>query len=270
MKFRRHQPRGVNWTGWLEPLTRWLRRLATLPARGKLVVSLVGLGGAFVLGYVIAALVLFPAPILASNVPVPRLLGMERSAALQALADAGLAVGDTQTTTHPEAAPDAVVWQDPPAGTAVPPRTSVDVTLSGGPQRVPVPDLVGYDAVLATQLIAAAGLRVRSIDSTQAPVPRGVVVNTRPPAGSTLLPGNGVTLVVSVGAPTITVPNLAGLSEIEAQVVLEQVNLVLGTSVRRTHQTAEPGTVIDQRPAAGTLAAPGTAINVTVARGRTP
>jgi serine/threonine-protein kinase len=270
MRFRRHQPRGSNWTGWLEPLTRRLRRLAALPKRGKLVVSLIGFVGAFVMGYIIAALVVFPAPILASNVPVPRLLGMERSAAIEALADVGLAVGDTQTTSHPEAERDAVVWQDPPAGMAVPPRTSVDVTVSGGPQRVPVPDLVGYDALLAGQLIAAAGLSVRSIDSTQAPVPRGVVVNTRPPAGSTLLPGNGVTLVVSVGAPTITVPNLAGLSEIEAQIILEQVNLVLGTSVRRTHQVAEPGTVLEQRPAAGTLAAPGTAVNITIARRRTP
>lgn len=270
MRFRRHQPRGTNWTGWLEPLTRRLRRLAALPTRGKLAVSLFGFVGAFVLGYLIAALVVFPAPILASNVPVPRLLGMDRSYALRALTDVGLAVGDTQTVAHPEAARDAVVWQDPPAGMAVPPRTAVDLTLSGGPQRVPVPDLVGYDAVLAAQLITAAGLRVRSIDSTQAPVPRGVVVNTRPPAGSTLLPSSGVTLVVSVGAPTITVPNLDGLSEIEAQVVLEQVNLVLGTSVRRTHQVAEPGTVIEQRPAAGTLAAPGTAINITIARRRTP
>lgn len=270
MRFRRHQPRGTNWTGWLAPLMRPLRRLAVLPTRGKLAVTVVVLVGAFVLGYLIAALFVFPAPILASNVPVPRLLGMNRSDALQALADARLAVGDTQSATHPEAPRGEVVWQDPPAGMAVPERTSVDVTLSGGPQRVPVPDLVGYDAVLATQLIAAAGLRVRSIDSTQAPVPRGVVVNTRPPAGATLLPGNGVTLVVSVGAPTITVPNLAGLSEIEAELVLEQVNLVLGTSVRRTHQVAEPGTVLEQRPAAGTLAAPGTAINITIARRRTP
>ncbi len=222
------------------------------------------------LGYLFAALVVFPAPILASNVPVPRLLGMDRGIALQTLADAGLAVGDTQSFTHPEAPRGEVVWQDPAPGTALPPRSSVDLTLSGGPQRVPVPDLVGYDAVLATQLIAAAGLRIRAIDSTQAPVPRGVVVNTRPPAGSTLLPGNGVTLVVSVGAPTITVPDLLGLTEIEVQIMLEQVNLVLGTSVRRTHQVAEPGTVIEQRPAAGTLAAPGTAINITIARRRTP
>jgi len=86
MRFRRHQPRGMNWTGWLEPLTARLRRLAGLPTRGKLVVSLISFGGAFVLGYAVAALVLFPAPILASNVPVPRLLGMDRSAALEALA----------------------------------------------------------------------------------------------------------------------------------------------------------------------------------------
>ncbi|MDH3571949.1 MAG: PASTA domain-containing protein, partial [Gemmatimonadota bacterium] len=91
-----------------------------------------------------------------------------------------------------------------------------------------------------------------------------------PPAGTSLLPGASVTLVVSVGAPTIPVPNLAGLTPFEADSALAQVGLRLGTSVRRTMPTAMPGTIIDQDPAPGTLGAPGTPINVTLARGDTP
>jgi serine/threonine-protein kinase len=129
-----------------------------------------------------------------------------------------------------------------------------------------VPDLTGYDAALAGQLVVAAGLVIRAVDSTQAPVPRGVVVNTRPPAGAALTPGSGVTLVVSVGAPTITVPSLISLTALEAEYELELVGLMLGTSIRRTSNAGPPGTIIEQSPAPGTLSSPGTAVNITVAR----
>ncbi len=79
-----------------------------------------------------------------------------------------------------------------------------------------------------------------------------------------------MTLVVSVGAPTIPVPDLTGLTPLEADSALGRVGLQLGTSVRRTMPTAPEGTIIDQDPAPGTLSAPGTPINVTLARGSTP
>ncbi|NIQ98985.1 MAG: PASTA domain-containing protein [Gemmatimonadales bacterium] len=232
----------------------------------RILVWLSGAVAAFVVGYIFAALVLFPAPIFAATIVVPRLLGMAQQDAEQTLTQAGLTVGTADFVAHPEVARGDVVWQDPPPGVAVTRGTPVDISLSGGPQRVPVPDLAGYDAALATQLILAAGLRVGYVDSTQAPVPKGVVVNTRPPAGTTLTPGRGITLVVSVGAPTITVPDLTGLTREDARDMLEQVGLTLGTAMRRTSNAGEPGTVIEQNPAPGTLSAPGTAVDITLAR----
>jgi serine/threonine-protein kinase len=70
---------------------------------------------------------------------------------------------------------------------------------------------------------------------------------------------------VSVGAPTIVVPDLAGLTLEEARAVLEQAGLTLGTYFRRA-SSARPGTIVEQRPAAGTLAAPGVAVDVILAR----
>jgi len=258
-------PRSRDWTA---PIRRFARlpRLKPLPARQRVLMWVGGFAGAFAIGYVVAALVLFPAPIFASATGVPNLFGLMEDEAADALEQAGLALGDVEEATHPVAARRQVVWQDPPPGVRVTPRAAVSITVSTGPQRVPVPDLVGYDAALAGQLLTAAGLTIRSLDSTQAPVPRGVVVNTRPPAGAPLVPGTGVTLVVSVGAPTIVVPDLAGLTRAEAEFALADVGLILGAMVRRTSMADEPGTIIEQRPAPGTLSAPGTAVNVTVAR----
>src|SRR5437870_10683705 len=89
---------------------------------------------------------------------------------------------------------------------------------------------------------------------------------TRPAATPRLAPGAPVTVVVSRGAPTIAVPGLLGLSQADARTRLEQEGLALGTVTRRRSGEGTPGTVIAQRPAAGTLAAPGTVVDVVVAR----
>lgn len=274
MKFRRHVPRRIDWTAWMPRTGAWLRAIGRVPALrplGRLpgnralwwIASAIG---ALAAGYLVAALVLFPAPIFASAIAVPRVLGLSQADAEEALSGLGLVVGEPRTETHPTATPGDVVWQDPPPGVAVPPGHTVDLTVSAGPQRIPVPDLSGYDEPIAQQLVLAAGLVVGRVERTQAPAPRGVVINSRPPAGSTLRPGTEVTLVVSVGAPTITVPDLTGLTREQADSALTHVGLALGTAVRRTTSVGAPGTVIEQNPQPGTLSAPGTAVNITLVR----
>jgi serine/threonine-protein kinase len=198
------------------------------------------------------------------------LLDLTQDEAEKAIDQAGLTVGDVRFESHPTAARGDVFWQDPPSGVGVQRGHTVQLTVSSGPQRIPVPDLTGYDASVAEQLILAGGLVVGRREMTQAPAPRGVVINTRPPAGMTLLPGSEVTIVVSVGAPTITVPDLEGLTREEADSVLVDAGLSLGTAVRRTNRDWPPGTVMAQTPPPGTLSAPGTAVNITLARERNP
>jgi serine/threonine-protein kinase len=120
--------------------------------------------------------------------------------------------------------------------------------------------------VLAARLIEAAGLTVSRVESLQAPSPRGVVMLTRPPAGAILAPGAAVAIVVSRGAPTIGVPNLLGLLQADARTRLELEGLRLGTVTRQRTADAAPGTVVGQQPAAGTLAASGTVVDIVVAR----
>jgi serine/threonine-protein kinase len=229
-----------------------------------------GLVGAFVVGYVVAITAFFPAPIFARATSVPRVVGAPQEEAERSIRDAGLHVGAVTQEPHARADRGKVIWQDPPTGVAVPQGHAVDLVVSAGPQRIPVPDLSGYDAGIAERLVTAAGLRIGGTEATQAPAPAGVVINSRPPAGTTLLPGSDVTLVVSVGAPTISVPDLRGLTREEADSALVAAGLALGTAIRRTSDATEPGTVLEQSPGPGTLSAPGTTVNVTIARRRTP
>ena len=61
-------------------------------------------------------------------------------------------------------------------------------------------------------------------------------------------------------------PVLLGMSVADARTRLETDGLKVGSVTRRRTAEANPGTVVGQKPAAGTLAAPGTVVDLIVAR----
>jgi eukaryotic-like serine/threonine-protein kinase len=226
-----------------------------------------GLGtGAVLAGYLTAFLILFPAPILPGHQAVPRVLGLTVSEAQTELEKAHLQGTDGGAEPHPTASQGVIIWQDPPPGVIAPEGTKVTLVSSAGPPKIPVPDVAGLDAALAQSLVTATGLVVSQVESVQAAAPMGLAMLTRPPAGTVLAPGAGVTVVVSRGAPTISIPDLLGMASADARTRLEQEGLQLGTVTRRRTAEASPGTVVGQRPAAGTLASPGTVVDIVVAR----
>ncbi len=211
----------------IPPVREW-----RLPALDKLGARRWGLAllGALLGGYLTAYLLLFPAPLLHGHGVVPRVLGL-------------------------------------PPGVSAPAGLRVTLVSSEGPPKIPVPDVAGLSGELARRLIAAAGLTVAAqVESVQAAAAPGIVMLTRPAATSVLSPGAPVTEVVSRGAPTIAVPDLLGLSQADARTRLELDGLDLGTVTRRRTRDANPGTVVGQKPAAATLAAPGTVVDIVVAR----
>ena len=281
MKFRRHRAErfrwGVVWE-WLRAIPKYLgipslsQRFAAWigPVGGKRrsrFVTASAVITAFLVGYIIAVTVFFPAPIFPRSQEVPRLLGMASSEAREALNALGLAVADTELVSHPEMEFGRVVWQDPPPSVAVPEGARVSFSISRGPHPVQVPDVTGYERDVAIQLIEAAGLTVARVDTGLAPAERGVVVSSNPTAGRSLNPGSGVGLFVSVGTATIRIPSVLGLTEDEARELLEEAGLALGRVTRRTTNNHEPDLIFEQSPAEGTLSASGAAVNVTVARG---
>ena len=259
MRVRRHTSPSIDWSA----AGSFLRRHA--PARAWLI-GLAAAVAAFGIGYIVAALVVFPAPIFASEKAVPRVVGLSADEARTVLEAARLTSGDLTPVNHPTAPRGVIVWQDPPAGVAVPERTAVLLEVSSGPRRIPVPDLAGYDVGLARTLLEAAGLEVGALETTQAPLPKDVVIVTRPPAGTALAPESRITLVVSLGAATIVVPDLTGMTLDQSRFELEQAGLALGTYFARTSFSGVPGTIIEQEPGGGTLAAPATSVNVVLAR----
>lgn len=269
MKVRRRTSggTGLDWGrmfDWFQP-GKWLDGLS---GGNDLRLYLATFGACLLVGYFFAALFLFPAPFLVQRQRVPNTIGMPEAEAWAAIRARGLVQGETELVNHPTAATRTVVWQDPPPGVVVPEGTSVTLSRSQGPQQVPVPDVSNYTGDLARLIVEAAGLAA-VIDSVQTPSARGVVVNTQPATGVALLPGRVVRILVSLGAATVAVPDLTGLTLEQAQDTLEIIGLTMGNFIQRTSRE-EPGTIVQQTPPAGTLAAPGTSITGWIARERIP
>ncbi len=131
------------------------------------------------------------------------------------------------------------------------------------------PSLVGTTQADAEEALADAGLEVTYADPVFASdVPKGQVVTADPGGGSRILPGETVTLTLSLGK--LLVPKLRGLTEDAAQDALRGRQLEFGESTGRYSETVEAGTVLGSRPAAGTELGSGDTVDLVVSRGRRP
>lgn len=156
---------------------------------------MIGVAATAAAGYLVAALVLFPRPLLPNEREVGRVIGLSVDEARRELEAAGLNAEVEGSEPHAAVPAGLVTWQDPPPGVAVPRGATVTLTLSGGPPRVAVPEVRGLDLDLAHRLILAAGLRVNLVDSLErGDLVPGVAVGTEPAAGDSLLLGSGLVL----------------------------------------------------------------------------
>ena len=210
--------------------------------------------GATLLGYLVAAVWLYPAPLFSEAIAVPRVLELDATVATQKLTDAGLHVKRGDDLPHPVVPRGSVVWQEPAPYSEVGPGASVDLIVSNGPPELAIPDVQGFDAALAQKVLTAAGIRVTSVDSVSNAAPKGTALATRPAAGLTRGPGDSLQLVLSAGPANTVVPDVSGLTILQAREKLFPAGLSVGKISKERSEGLPDGSVIRQRPAAGGLA----------------
>jgi beta-lactam-binding protein with PASTA domain len=211
-------------------------------------------------------------------VVVPDLRGRTPAAAAPVLALAGLQLAAGAPTLDPSAATAGTITaQIPAAATVVPAGLTVSVTVATG-WSLPLPDLVGGDRVSAAAKLAAAGsdllaqlgrpanppgLQLGAITLVVSEEPTGTVLVQRPAAGTSAPLYTSVDIDMADARP-LAVPSLLGSTIPEAQAALAAAGLTLTPAERRT-SAAPPDTIVDQRPAAGTLVPPQVAVVAIVA-----
>ena len=133
---------------------------------------------------------------------------------------------------------------------------------------VTVPNVVGQTQASAQTLLAGAGLTVGTLVTTaNSIVPVGQVISQGIAAGTSVPAGAAVSLVLSSGPQTATVPNVVGQSQAAAQSAINGVGLNIGTVTTAPSTTVAAGNIISQDPAGGTPVPLGTGVNLIVSIG---
>jgi len=252
LKFRRRQG---------PPLLQTVRGRRLL--RNGLIIA-----GAALAGYLVSFR-MYPAPLFSSDHSVPRVLDLGITEAQQRLTENGFRVRVRDEEPDFRAVRGRVIWQDPPPGTITPEGATVELVPSAGPATIIVPDVDGFDADHAREVIQAAGLTLGQEDSVTTAQDRGSVVATRPSAGVSRPPGTAVDLVLSSGPLPTGVPSVLGMGLQDARRVLERAGLAVG-EVRTRSGSGPIGVVLEQEPASGGRLVRGGRVGLVVSGGSEP
>ncbi|MCX5066408.1 Stk1 family PASTA domain-containing Ser/Thr kinase [Micromonospora lupini] len=196
----------------------------------------------------------------------PQLVSLSKTEA-QAQADrAGLILAYGEPRYDEKAPKDSVLGQDPASASKIVKGGTVTLTLSLGPERFPVPDVIGKEYELAeadlvdVKLVVAKG--TPRYDDT---LPAGVVLDSSPKVGAEVKPGTKITLILSRGRAPVSVPNLVGKSLAEARTTLAGLNLKPVETYKDSDKPKDE--ILGQSPADGAGVEKGTEVKLDVSKG---
>lgn len=142
---------------------------------------------------------------------VPQIIGVTPQQARLAIENAGFTMG--RSVELPSDYPRGTVFQaEPPPGTSLDLPAEVNITVSGGPSTVQVPDLVGRTMPDARSALEQIGLRIGSVGRDTSSIQiENTVLRQSPPAGATVSAGATVGIVLSRFPPPRPLPTLPTL-----------------------------------------------------------
>ncbi len=202
---------------------------------------------------------------------IPNVVGETEADAISAIE----AVGFTARSFYEWSTdvPQGVVGEQlPDPGTVAEPGTSVGISVSKGPEpvepaapetpeqpageTVDVPDVTGQAGDSAVSTLNGAGLLAQTFDMYDDSVAEGSVVSQYPEAGTKVLKGSSVAIVVSLGEEpssdpdVVEIPDVVGMLADEAEPALGSAGLGV-IPLEFPDDAAPEGQVIGQIPEAG-------------------
>ncbi|HZZ97079.1 MAG TPA: Stk1 family PASTA domain-containing Ser/Thr kinase [Jatrophihabitantaceae bacterium] len=146
------------------------------------------------------------------NTHVPKVTGSSVSQATARLKTTGYAVGDNITSEFSETVKKGlIISTDPGPGARLAQGKAVALTVSLGPDLVPVPDLTRMPLSTAETQLQDRGLQFNPAPRIRhsLTIRQGRVITTVPKAGTQIDRDQAIVFVVSSGKPTIDVPSIA-------------------------------------------------------------
>jgi beta-lactam-binding protein with PASTA domain len=143
--------------------------------------------------------------------------------------------------------------------------STVTLRVSNGPKPVIVPNVVGstFDSANSALLGRGFAVRRRDVESDQ---PKNTVVDQSPAPGTYQPLGATITLSISKGPTTSTVPDVTSLSQADAIAQLRASGFKVTVVSQPVTDSGQDGIVQTQDPAGGTKAPPGSTVTIAVGK----
>ena len=183
---------------------------------------------------------------------VPFVTGQKLQEAEDEITNAGFTVGSVNQQTSDTVEAGKVISQDPRPGTEAAKGTRVNLVVSTGKEQVTIPTVAGKDEAVAANELGRLGLNVERKTQASSEVEAGKVIGTEPKAGTQVPKDSTVILIVSSGPEKVSVPNLVGMTEAQAEKALKDAGLVGEKKEQTVTDEDDDGRVVDQDPDAGT------------------
>ncbi|MGW5613760.1 Stk1 family PASTA domain-containing Ser/Thr kinase [Streptomyces sp. NPDC003877] len=143
-------------------------------------------------------------------------------------------------------------------------RWAVSGNSGSGDDTLPAPNFVGETEQNARKLATNSDLELTFSKKPCENQAKGNVCSQNPTAGTDVKKGETIALVVSTGAPKVTVPDVTGLTYEKAKAELEDKGFQVEQKTEESDRT--PGVVTKQDPNGDTEQEKGSTITLTVAK----
>jgi len=198
------------------------------------------------------------------TVVAPDLTGKTEAEAAEALKKAGLLLGKVGTGFSDTVAEGQVMAQSPKAGARVEKGGAVDITISSGSQQIKVPDVTNNTVDAAISILENAGFKVDRFDDYNETIEKNHVIKQSPVSGDKAAKGSTVTITVSKGSAKVTLINLKGMKQADANAWLASNDLLVSPTTAAGPPGTVSGNVWDMNPASGVIVNRGSTVGIWV------
>jgi beta-lactam-binding protein with PASTA domain/serine/threonine protein kinase len=205
--------------------------------------------------------------------PVPALAGLTEAEARNQISQFGWKINLVRERNDDVAA-GQVIRTDPVLGANLAKRDTLTVVVSQGPTLSVLVEVTGLTAEEATAKITELGLVPAAADVPDETIAAGIVVSWSIPdqptlkVGDSVVKGTTVAINVSTGPAERDIPDLKGLSLVDATAKVTELGLVVAEAPTAPHPDIPAGQVSAQVPAAGEKLPKGGTVTITISKGQ--
>lgn len=200
-----------------------------------------------------------------SQVAVPQVVGLTEKSAIGRLENAGLKSESTLEAST-SVAKGRVISATPNQGEKADKGSTVQLTVSSGPDQVDVPDVTTQSYDEAKSELEAAGFKVTRKDQEVADEDAGTVLSQNPKGGGQAPEGSAIQLTVAKAPTEVDVPETKGEPQADAVRALSKAGFEIDQQTQDVTTPDGDGVVLEQSPQAGSKAKKGSTVTIVVGK----